>query len=237
MDKKVILITGASGGMGRAMSDSFEKEGHLLALHANRNALGLSESDTIRHFRGDLSVEENCMRLINEVVDTFGRIDVLINNAGISRSSVSWKTTSENWKKTLAVNLDAPFFLCKHVIPHMRKENSGRIINISSVVAQTGFIGTVAYAASKSGLLGLTNTIAREVASHGITVNALALGYFNVGMISDVPPEMQKEIIEQIPVGKLGDPATVVRTIEWLMSDEAAYVTGQTINLNGGLHS
>lgn len=236
MDQKVVLITGASGGMGKMIAEGLKAQGVKLALHANNNPVQIEESENVKHFRGDLTEEQNCEDLIRFVKEEFGRIDVLINNAGISKSSVSWKTSKDDWHDTLAINLDAPFFLSKYVIPHMRENEFGRIINISSVVAQTGFVGTAAYAASKAGLIGLTKTISKEVASFGITANALALGYFNIGMIADVPDDIRAEIIGQIPVGKLGDPKTVVETIRWLISDGSEYVTGQTINLNGGLH-
>ena len=162
---------------------------------------------------------------------------MLINNAGLSHSSMSWKTSADSWRSTMALNLDAPFYLAKFSIPFMREAKSGSIINISSIVAQTGFIGTASYAASKAGLIGLTKTLSKEVAASGINVNALALGYFNTGMINDVPEEMKETITENIPMKKLGDPATVCKTIEYLISKEAKYVTGQTINLNGGMYS
>jgi len=150
---------------------------------------------------------------------------------------MSWKTDYDAWKETLAINLDAPFLLSKAIIPSMRSNKFGKIINISSVVAQTGAIGTAAYAASKAGLIGLTKTMSKELALNNISVNALALGYFKVGMIDDVPQEMQQAIIETIPKKELGNPSAVCKTIEWLISDEAEYVTGQIINLNGGMYS
>lgn len=237
MGKKVVLITGASGGMGCEIAKYFAEQNVILALHSNQNEIEIGESENISHFKMDLSIPENCQSLINQVVEKFGRIDVLINNAGISRSSMSWKTDYEAWRQTMAINLDAPFLLSKAVIPHMRKEETGRIINITSIVAQTGFIGTSAYAASKAGLIGLTKTLSKELAGFGISVNSIALGYFNVGMIDDVPIEIQSEIIGAIPMNTLGNPSTVCKTIEWLISDEGLYVTGQTINLNGGLFS
>lgn len=235
MEQKVILITGASGGMGGALSALFSNEEVKLALQHNKNEINLAESKTVAHFKADLTIETEVVRLVSSVVEKFGRIDVLINNAGISKSSMSWKTNAAAWKETLAINLDAPFFMAKHVIPIFRQQNSGRIINISSIVAQTGFAGTSAYAASKAGLIGLTKTLSKELSNFGVTVNALALGYFNVGMIDDVPKELQEEIISSIPLRKLGDPTSVFQTINWLISEEGGYITGQTINLNGGL--
>lgn len=237
MDQKVILITGASGGMGGKLAKMFAETNHLIALHSNKNSIDISESDTIAHFHADLSFEDNCEDLIKAVIEKFGRIDVLVNNAGISKSAMSWKTESEAWRATMAINLDAPFYLSKHTIPHMRMNKWGRIINITSIVAQTGFIGTSAYAASKAGLIGLTKTLSKELAASGISVNALALGYFNVGMIDDVPEEIQQSIISNIPMNRLGGPETVFKTIEWLTSEEGGYITGQTVNLNGGLYS
>jgi NAD(P)-dependent dehydrogenase (short-subunit alcohol dehydrogenase family) len=196
----------------------------------------MEASDSIAYFQADLTNEDEVNRMIEAVINRFGRIDVLINNAGISKSAMSWKTSLDAWNETMAINLTAPFLVAKACIPSMRENGSGSIINISSVVGQTGQIGTAAYAASKAGLIGLTKTLAKELASNNITVNALALGYFSTGMIADVPQEQQDQIIESIPLKKLGDPATVCKTIEWLISSEAAYVTGQVIQLNGGLY-
>jgi NAD(P)-dependent dehydrogenase (short-subunit alcohol dehydrogenase family) len=175
--------------------------------------------------------------MMGEIANRFGGVDVLINNAGISRSGMSWKISEDDWKDTMEVNLNAPFRLSQGVIPSMRSKKYGRIINISSVVAQTGNVGTAAYAASKAGLIGLTKTLSKELAASGISVNALALGYFETGMIVDVPLDQQAQIIQGIPAGRLGSTDTVCKSVEWLLSDEAAYVTGQVINLNGGLHS
>lgn len=235
--EKVILITGASGGMGGAIANYFAKQNTKLALHYNSRSISISESENIAHFKADLTSESDIKSLVDNVLKRFGRIDVLINNAGISESSISWKAELEDWNKTIAINLTAPFLMSKEVLPGMRANNFGRIINISSVVAQTGFIGTAAYAASKAGLIGLTKTLSKEVISSGITVNAVALGYFNVGMISDVPSPLKEQVIETIPAKKLGEPETLCKTIQWLMDDAADYVTGQTINLNGGMFS
>jgi 3-oxoacyl-[acyl-carrier protein] reductase len=237
MEKKVILITGASGGMGMHLVNWFKDQNYRLILHYHDNPLGLEETDSVRIVKADLRFQEQIDSLISFAFNCFGRIDILINNAGISKSSMSWKTEFEAWKETMAINLDAPFLLSKAIIPSMRANNFGRIINISSVVAQTGAVGTSAYSASKAGLIGLTKTLSKELAANEITVNALALGYFNTGMIEDVPLEQQNAIIETIPMKNLGEPETVCKTIEWLISDESGYVTGQVINLNGGMYA
>lgn len=236
MEQQVIFITGATGGLGTAMVRHFETTGVRLALHAY-------QQDTFdvacEHawFQADLRDEAGIPALVRQVLDRFGRIDVLINNAGISRNGLSWKLDAADWNDVMAINLSAPFHLMKAVLPGMRAQQHGRIISISSVVAQTGVAGTAAYAASKAGLLGLTKTVAKETATSGITVNALALGYFDSGMISEVSPELQEQIRLQIPKQRLGSVDTILTTIDWLLQPASDYVTGQTISLNGGLHS
>jgi NAD(P)-dependent dehydrogenase (short-subunit alcohol dehydrogenase family) len=235
MDKKVVLLTGASGGLGSALADLLSKN-YRLILQYNQSIVKTPESTDVIHVQADLCKEADISNLVKKGVEKFGGIDVLINNAGVSHSSMSWKTEAESWRKTMAVNLDAPFFLSKEVIPHMRKQGSGRIINISSVVASTGVIGTSAYAASKAGLLGLTKTMSKELAHFGITVNALSLGYMDRGMISDVPDEQVEELKKQVPMNRLGTPKEIFKTMEWILSDEGAYITGQTVHINGGLY-
>lgn len=234
MDKKVILITGATGGLGSAMVKHFEKQDVKLALHTFQQE---PFDVTCEHawFKADLRDENQVSNLIATVLANFGKVDVLINNAGISRNGMSWKLSPAEFNEVIAVNLTAPFLLSHGLIPAMRSNNYGRIINISSVVAQTGVPGTVAYAASKAGILGMTKTIAKELANQPITCNALALGYFDQGMISEVSEELQQQIISQIPKNKLGGVETILSTIDWLLTDACDYVTGQTISLNGGL--
>ena len=234
MDKKVVLLTGASGGLGSAIA-ALLCEDFQFVLHHHSSELPDELADKGFCVSADLTVESEIEQMIQQVMKKFGRIDVLINNAGVSESAMSWKTDSDSWRKTMAVNLDAPFYVSKAVIPHMRKNGFGRIVNISSVVAVTGVLGTAAYAASKAGLIGLTKTLAKELASFGITVNAFALGYFDRGMIDDVPEEQRKELMKSVPVNRLGTPEDITSTLRWLISDKSAFVTGQTIHLNGGL--
>lgn len=234
MDKKVILITGATGGLGSAMVKHFEKQDVKLALHTFQQE-PFDVACEHAWFKADLRDENQVSNLIATVLANFGKVDVLINNAGISRNGMSWKLSPAEFNEVIAVNLTAPFLLSHGLIPGMRANNYGRIINISSVVAQTGVPGTVAYAASKAGILGMTKTIAKELASQPITCNALALGYFDQGMISEVSEELQQQIISQIPKNKLGGVETILSTIDWLLTDACDYVTGQTISLNGGL--
>ena len=236
MEKKVILLTGASGALGTKIAQYFESQGHFLVLQYNQHPI-LNANPNVLPIACDLTNPDALKSLVEKSMERFGRIDVLINNAGISKSNVAWKTTAEEWQQTIDVNLNAPFFLTQAVIPSMRTLSFGRIINITSVVAQTGFIGTSAYSASKAGLIGLTKTLSKELAKFKITVNALALGYFNTGMIDDVPQEVQDQLLKQVPMNALGNPETLAKTIEFLLTDEAEFITGQTINLNGGLYS
>lgn len=231
---KTILIVGSSGGLGQVISNWFASRNFKLALHYHEHEPTL-KSDNLKKYKADITKESEVKKMIDQVIADFGKIDIVINNAGVSKSEISWKTSSENWEHTLAVNLNGPFYVAKYVLPHMRENGFGRIIFMSSIVAQTGFIGTAAYAASKAGLIGLTKTLAKEVASKNITVNAIAPGYFSAGMINDVTVELQEQLKKQIPVGSLGKPEEIAALIEYIISDNASYLTGQTIGLNGGL--
>jgi NAD(P)-dependent dehydrogenase (short-subunit alcohol dehydrogenase family) len=234
MERKVIVITGATGGLGSEMVKHFEQQNVRLALHTFQQE-PFDVACEHAWFKADLRDPQQIDTLIAAILANFGRIDVLINNAGISKNGMSWKLSDADFNEVMAVNLTAPFKLIKGFLPKMREQKSGRIISVSSVVAQTGVVGTAAYAASKAGLIGLTKTVSKETATNGITVNCLALGYFNVGMIDEVAPEMQAQIIQAIPQQQLGSVATILATIDWLISKEADYITGQTISLNGGL--
>lgn len=234
MERKVIVITGATGGLGSEMVKHFEQQNVRLALHTFQQE-PFDVACEHAWFKADLRDPKQIDTLIAAILANFGRIDVLINNAGISKNGMSWKLSDADFNEVIAVNLTAPFKLIKGFLPKMREQKSGRIISVSSVVAQTGVVGTAAYAASKAGLIGLTKTVSKETATNGITVNCLALGYFNVGMIDEVAPEMQAQIIQAIPQQQLGSVATILATIDWLISKEADYITGQTISLNGGL--
>jgi NAD(P)-dependent dehydrogenase (short-subunit alcohol dehydrogenase family) len=235
MKKKTILIIGSSGGLGSLLVNSFDEEKYNIALHYYSNPSPL-KLENFKAYQADITIEAEVELLISKVILDFGSIDIVLNNAGITISEMSWKTNLSNWDKTIAINLTGPFLVTKHVLPHMRKNNFGRIVYMSSIVAQTGYIGASAYAASKSGLFGLVKTISKEVANKGVTINAIALGYFNAGMIDDVPEEMQKELKQAIPVSALGKPEELSELIKYIISEKSSYLTGQTINLNGGLY-
>jgi len=232
-----MLITGASGGLGSSIAEFFQNQNYKLVLHHNLNQPSIQRSDDILLHQADLTKEIEVQKMIDAIIGEFGRLDIVINNAGISDSSISWKTSLESWEQTIATNLTAPFLVCKHAIPQMKINKWGRIINISSVVGQTGFIGTSAYTASKAGLIGLTKTLSKELSTSGITANNLALGYFNKGMIRDVPDDLRKEIEADIPLKRLGDPEAICNSINYLIENGSDYITGQTINVNGGLYT
>ena len=232
-----MLITGASGGLGSSIAEYFVNLNYNLVLHHNKNLPKLDESENVLHVKADLTIEKEVEHLLDRAQNKFGHVDIVINNAGISESTISWKTSVESWEKTISTNLTAPFLVCKHFIPQMKNRKWGRIINISSVVGQTGFIGTAAYTASKAGLIGLTKTLSKELSSSGITANNIALGYFNKGMIRDVPDNLKQEIEQTIPLKRLGEPASINHTIAFIIDDASNYLTGQTINLNGGLYT
>ena len=242
MSAKTILLIGSSGGLGTILANHFVEKGHNVALHYYRNSPSDFETDSafksqIKSYQANITSEEEVISLIADVHRDFGQIDIVINNAGISISEISWKLKLENWDETIGVNLTGPFLVSKHVLPIMRDQNFGRIIYISSIVAQTGFVGTAAYAASKAGLIGLTKSLSKEIAGKGITVNAIALGYFNAGMINDVPDDLQEELKKLIPKGELGDPKELAALMDYIISDKSSYLTGQTLNLNGGLYT
>jgi len=233
----VILITGASGGFGSKLTEFFIEKNHNLILQNYSREISFEKKDNVLVASCDLTKENEIELLIEKALKKFGKIDAVIHCAGISKNSISWKTSLENWNETLAVNLTAPFIINKLVLPTMKKNQFGRIVHLSSVVSQTGFPGTVAYAASKAGLSGLTKTIAKEVGTNGITVNNLALGYFNTGMIKQVPDVQIDKIISEIPQQSLGDPLAVCELIQYLFSNAGAYITGQTIPVNGGMYA
>jgi NAD(P)-dependent dehydrogenase (short-subunit alcohol dehydrogenase family) len=242
--RKSILLVGASGGVGLAIARDLANAGYDLALHYFENSAELevlagelrNEGANVQLFPGDITQEAEVQELVKAAENAFGGIDVLINNAGVSQNGMTWKMPIDKWQQSLDVNLTGPFLCIKHVLPGMRARNFGRIISVTSVVAQTGVAGTVAYSASKAGLIGMTKTIAKEVANKNINVNCIALGYFDAGMLYEIPEEMREVIRETIPQKAFGDTKTISKSIIYLSSEEAGYVTGQTLSLNGGLH-
>jgi NAD(P)-dependent dehydrogenase (short-subunit alcohol dehydrogenase family) len=239
---KTILLTGASGGIGLNLIKPLSDAGYDLALHYHEKIEPLAEKlDEVKPktkvacFKADLSVEADVITLFNGIKDFCGGVDIVINNAGISFSSMSWKMKLEDWMHTLNTNLTTAFLTTKHALPYMREQEWGRIINVSSVVAQTGVAGASAYAASKSALYGFTKSVAKEVANKNITINTLSYGYMDAGMIDTLTPEMRDYTLAQIPMKKFGPVENIASTLLLLASEESNYITGQNIPINGGL--
>ena len=196
---------------------------------------------------GNIGSAEDCRRVLHEVIDQYGRVDILVNNAGITIDRTVAKMTDEDWLRVISVNLSGAFFMAQAALDHMVERGSGRIINVSSVIGETGNIGQVNYAASKSGLFGLTKSLAKESLFHlkkadhpvgegiGLTVNAVTPGFIATDMLASIPERVLDRIRGQIPVGRLGRPDEIARVVRFLAADESAYVTGQIWAVNGGL--
>jgi len=239
----VILITGGTQGIGKAIGMAFAKQGATVILNYHFNEeeaqKAVEEIFTITHanicaYKADVANETQVNKMINQLISQFGQIDILVNNAGIFKNAVSWKMEKEDWDSVLATNLTGAYLCTKYVLPHMRERGFGRIINISSVVGQTGVFGASNYAASKAGLIGFTKAIAREVAIKGITVNCVALGYIDAGMNLRLSIELREKIRVQIPMQRFGTVEEVAETIIFISSKSASYITGQVIAVNGG---
>jgi 3-oxoacyl-[acyl-carrier protein] reductase len=244
MPGKNVLLIGSSGGLGRHFALGLANAGYNLALHYNNSEEKIDEltaelkKSPVKFFKykADITNEDEIADLVKIAAQEMGSIDILINNAGISIDGMSWKLNLDKWNEVISVNLTGPFICIKHVLPVMRRNNWGRIINITSVVPQIGIPGTIAYSASKAGLDGITKTVSKEVTKFNITINQIALGYFKAGMLFRIPEEIREQIRANIPMKEFGDPAAILRCILYLCSEDSGYITGQTININGGLY-
>jgi len=238
----IVLITGGTQGIGKEIARAFIRQDATVILNYHSNDREMLK--TIEEFSGakimvikaDITKEGEVIDMISEIIEQFGTIDILINNAGIFKDAVSWKMDKKDWDAVLATNLTGAFLCTKHVLPIMREKGFGRIINISSVVGQVGIFGASNYTASKAGLIGFTKAIAKEVAIKGITVNCVALGYIEAGMNLRLPEELRAKIREEIPMKRFGKPEEVADTIIFLCSQSASYITGQVIGINGGCY-
>lgn len=229
-------MSGASGGLGIEISRSLLNDGFFVIMLCNKNK---SKLDSLtRKFSNQTKVVE--VDFLNDVdYDTLkeeiGAVDSVINCVGISSSQISWKINKEQWDKVFDLNLNTPFRLAQLFIPEMRKNKFGRIVFFSSIVAQKGVVGTSAYSASKSALLGLTRTMASELATSGVTVNCISPGYMDKGMISEVSDQFLSDILESIPAKTLGNSENITHSVSFLLNEKADYITGQVINVNGGM--
>jgi 3-oxoacyl-[acyl-carrier protein] reductase len=242
--QRVVVVTGGSKGIGRAVCLRFAREGaRILFVHYDPDEISVNETLGLLSEMGaeayaeklDVSSFEAVEAFFAKAVKQFQRVDVLVNNAGITQDAFLMRMSAAQWDRVLGVNLTGVFNCTKAAIKSMVKERKGRIINISSVVGQIGNIGQSNYAASKAGILGLTKSVARELASRGIAVNAVAPGYINTEMTENLPEKVKESFLAQIPMGRMGEPEEVAETVYWLASDSATYITGQVIHLSGGL--
>lgn len=239
-DKKVVLVTGASRGIGRAIAEMFASHGSIVIGTAT-SAVGIKDIDTYLNGYGkgmQLNVVEQCSIdvFLKQVFKEFKCVDILINNAGIVRDNILLHMTDEEWQSVINVNLTAVYRMSKAIIRLMIKKHFGRIINISSVVGATGNIGQVNYAAAKSGLIGFTKSLAREVASRGITVNSVTPGFICTDMVRNLTDKQKEEILSKIPMNCFGDPQDVAYAVMFFAADTSKYITGQTIHVNGGMY-
>ncbi|MFB9261600.1 acetoacetyl-CoA reductase [Bradyrhizobium erythrophlei] len=235
---RVALVTGGSRGIGAAISCALAASGcRVAASYAGNSdaARRFHEETGIPVFQWDVSSFEACAAGVRDVEAKLGPIDILVNNAGIVRDSTLHRMTRAQWDAVLRTDLDSLFNMCRPLIEGMRAQKFGRIINISSINGQKGQLGQTNYAAAKAAELGFTRALALESARFGITVNAICPGYINTGMLAAVPADvMQKAILPQIPVGRLGQPEEIARAVVFLAADEAGFITGSTLSINGG---
>jgi len=236
---KSALVTGASGGIGGAIAKALHDAGAAVTLSGTREdalqALASTLGDRAFVVPANLSDTASLDSLIGKAEDAMGAIDILVNNAGLTRDMLSMRLTDEDWQAVLDVNLTASFRLSRGVMRGMMKRRWGRIINITSVVGVTGNPGQANYAASKAGLIGMSKSMAQEVASRGITVNCVAPGMIVTAMTDVLSDDQKSRILQIVPAGRLGEPAEIAAGTLYLASEEAAYVTGQTLHINGGM--
>ncbi len=239
---RVALVTGASQGIGRACALALAREGATVAVAArNRQKLDdlvaeiAAAGGKASAFVIDVADEEQVKSGINSALGQFGKIDILVNNAGITRDQLVMRMKRADWDAVLNTNLTSAYLCIQQVIGSMLKQRWGRIINVTSVFGQIGQAGQANYAASKAGLIGLTMAMAREVASRNITCNAVAPGFIETGMTAVLSEEFKQNAVKQIPLGRVGSPEDVASAVCFLASDDASYITGHVLNVNGGL--
>lgn len=244
LQNRVALVTGASRGLGSEIALALASEGADVVVNCSQN-IRMAQAVAARidemgrralAIQADVRETVQVDNMVKETVDTLGKLDILVNNAGVFNDSTVWKMTDQMWEEVLDTCLTGTFNCTRASINHMRQKGYGRIVSISSVVGQVGAFGASNYAAAKAGLLGFTKAVAKEVARKNITVNALALGYFEAGMLLRLPKRVQDAVIRQIPVGRFGTIHELTQAVLFLVSESASYLTGQVIHLNGGFY-
>ena len=241
--KQTAIVTGGSRGIGRAVAVRLAKDGMNLVINYRGNSAAAEETERMCRelgaevllVQGDVSRAEDCEKLAAQAKEAFGRVDVLVNNAGITRDGLLARMTEEDFRAVLDVNLVGPWNMMKAVNRIMMKQRYGRIVNLSSVTGMMGNMGQTNYAAAKAGILGMTKSYAREVASRGITVNAVAPGFIDTDMTEAMPEGAKDKIITGIPMGRTGKPEDVAEAVAFLASEQAGYITGEVLRVDGGM--
>lgn len=243
LEGKVALVTGASRGIGREIALELAREGASVAVnYAGSEAKALEVVGEIKAMgrdafaiQADVSNSESVNDMAKETIERFGKIDILVNNAGITKDNLLMRMKESEWDDVININLKGVFLCTKAVTRQMMKQRSGRIINISSIVGVSGNPGQANYVAAKSGVIGLTKTSAKELSSRGITVNAVAPGFITTDMTDKLNEEVKTEMLKQIPLARFGEPKDIARTVVFLASEDSAYMTGQTLHIDGGM--
>lgn len=241
--KQTAIVTGGSRGIGRAVAMRLAKDGMNLVINYRGNSAAAEETERLCRelgaevllVQGDVSCAEDCEKLAAQAKEAFGRVDVLVNNAGITRDGLLARMTEEDFRTVLDVNLVGPWNMIKAVNRIMMKQRYGRIVNLSSVTGLMGNMGQTNYAAAKAGILGMTKSYAREVAGRGITVNAVAPGFIDTDMTEAMPEGAKDKIITGIPMGRTGKPEDVAEAVAFLASEQAGYITGEVLRVDGGM--
>jgi acetoacetyl-CoA reductase len=236
---RVAVVTGGTRGIGEAISLGLKEAGYkVAAVYAGNDekAREFTERTGIAAFKWDVSDFGACKAGLAKVEAELGPVEIVVNNAGITRDGVLHRMTFEQWNDVIATNLTSCFNMCRNVIDGMRERGFGRIVNIGSINGQAGQYGQVNYAAAKSGIHGFTKALAQEGAAKGITVNAIAPGYIDTDMVRAVPPNVLEKIVAKVPVGRLGQASEIARGVLFLVADEGGFVTGSTLSINGGQH-
>ena len=241
---RVALVTGASRGIGREIAITLARYGAKVIVNYNGSEAAANEVvATIRENGGEamavkanVAVEDECKEMIEGALATYGKVDILVNNAGVTRDNLLMKITEEDFDMVLDTNLKGTFFTIKHMYRAFLKQRSGRIINISSVTGLSGNAGQGNYAASKAAVVGLTKSMAKELASRGVTVNAVAPGFIATDMTAQMTDAAKEAVLSQIPLKKVGEVSDIAECVAFLASDKASYITGQVISVDGGLH-
>jgi 3-oxoacyl-[acyl-carrier protein] reductase len=240
----VALVTGASRGIGYTIAEAFAEAGYSLAICGTREDTVRAAAERLTATLGvevlaqavDVSKQDQIQAFVTETATHFGRLDVLVNNAGITRDTLAMRMKGEEWQQVIDTNLSSVFYASQAALKPMMKARFGRIINLSSVVASMGNPGQANYCASKGGIDALTRSLAREIGSRGITVNAVAPGFIATDMTAELGEEAKKRLVDQIPLGRLGEPRDIADAALFLAGDRAGYITGQVLHVNGGMY-